>query len=117
MPEELLEHRHAPRLADEVRRAVPAGTLTPTTSVRFRPEPAPSARPSSSRPTGQPNESIAAGGSTTLTDAGDISANSNGALACTNMKTVAANAKAQGILIVTVAYNLKRPPVRRLQGS
>jgi len=55
---------------------------------------------------GQPNESIAAGGSTTLTVAGDISANSNGALACTNMKTVAGYAKEQGILIVTVAYNL-----------
>jgi hypothetical protein len=55
---------------------------------------------------GQPNETITAGGSATLTDAGDISANSNGALACTNMQTVATNAKAKDILIVTVAFNL-----------
>ena len=55
---------------------------------------------------GQPTETTV-GGSTTLNVANDIE-NSNGETACTNLKNVAANAKAAnpGILVVTVAYNV-----------
>jgi hypothetical protein len=53
---------------------------------------------------GQPNESIT-GGSTSLSTAGDVGS-TNDDTACNNMSTVASNAKAQNILIVTVAYNL-----------
>lgn len=52
---------------------------------------------------GQPNESGTAG-VTSVGTAGDIK-NSDGAVACDNLKAVAADAKARGILIVTVAYN------------
>jgi hypothetical protein len=57
---------------------------------------------------GQPNESIS-GGSTDLDsniNNADVGAGSDGILACANLKTVADYAKARGILIVTVAYNL-----------
>ena len=54
---------------------------------------------------GQPNESIT-GGTTTLGTGGDIGAGGNGDTACSNMTTVANQAKAQNILVVTVAYNL-----------
>ncbi len=51
---------------------------------------------------GQPNETAIVG-TTSLNDATDIGT-TNGTTACNNLKTVAANAKAQGILIVTVAF-------------
>jgi hypothetical protein len=52
---------------------------------------------------GQPNETGIAG-DTSVGTSGDIK-NSDGATACDNLKAVAADAKARGILIVTVAYN------------
>ena len=52
---------------------------------------------------GQPNET-GTGGSTSVGVSGDIK-NSDGVTACNNLKAVAADAKARGILIVTVAYN------------
>ncbi len=51
---------------------------------------------------GEPNET-ALPGTTSLADPVDLGA-SNGTTACNNLKTVAANAKAQGVLIVTVAF-------------
>ena len=52
---------------------------------------------------GQPNEPNIAG-VTSVGTPGDIGS-SNGVTACSNLKAVAADAKARGILIVTVAYN------------
>lgn len=52
---------------------------------------------------GQPNET-GVGGSTLVSDPADVK-NSDGALACNNLKAVAADAKLRNILIVTVAYN------------
>lgn len=52
---------------------------------------------------GEPNESNLTAGTTSLNDAGDIGS-TNGVTACNNLLTVAANAKAQNILIVTVAF-------------
>ena len=51
---------------------------------------------------GQPNEQNF-GGSTSLAPSGDVGS-TNGTTACNNFKAVAANAKAQGLLIVTVAF-------------
>ncbi len=51
---------------------------------------------------GQPNEQNVSG-STALNTSSDIGS-SNGAIACNNLKAVAANAKAQNVLIVTVAF-------------
>ncbi len=51
---------------------------------------------------GEPNET-ALPGTTSLADPLDLGT-SNGATACNNLKTVAASAKAQGVLIVTVAF-------------
>jgi hypothetical protein len=53
---------------------------------------------------GQPNESFS-GTSTTLTT-NAYPGSSNGATACTNLGTVASNAKAADITVITVAYNL-----------
>ena len=55
---------------------------------------------------GQPTETTV-GGSTALSDPADIE-NSNGETACTDLKNVAANAKAANpeILVVTVAFNV-----------
>lgn len=53
---------------------------------------------------GQPTETTT-GGSTTLSVAGDITS-TNGTTACSNLSTVATNAKAAGILVVTVGFNL-----------
>ncbi len=53
---------------------------------------------------GQPNEPDVAG-STSISTPGDIGS-SNGITACNNLKAVAADAKARGILVVTVGYNL-----------
>ncbi|MGM7777605.1 pilus assembly protein TadG-related protein [Arthrobacter sp. KNU-44] len=53
---------------------------------------------------GQPNEPDVAG-STSVATPGDIGS-SNGVTACNNLLAVAADAKARGILIVTVGYNL-----------
>jgi hypothetical protein len=54
---------------------------------------------------GAPNEAIN-GGSTTLSVSGDIGSTSTTTdAACNNLTTVAANAKAAGILVVTVAFN------------
>jgi hypothetical protein len=72
---------------------------------------------------GQPNESAATGGFTTLTDGNDVFSKTDriktvgvglamryyyngGHEACENMKAVAANAKAAGVLVITIAYNL-----------
>ena len=52
---------------------------------------------------GAPNETIS-GGSSSLDVSGDIGATNSDA-ACTNFKTVAANAKAAGVTVVTVAFN------------
>lgn len=52
---------------------------------------------------GQPNET-GNGGSTSVGSSGDIKS-SDGPTACSNLKAVAADAKARGILIITVAYN------------
>ncbi|WP_186466966.1 pilus assembly protein TadG-related protein [Arthrobacter sp. UKPF54-2] len=52
---------------------------------------------------GQPNES-GISGVTSVGVSGDIR-NSDSVVACNNLKAVAADAKARGILIVTVAYN------------
>lgn len=52
---------------------------------------------------GQPNET-GIGGVTSLDVSGDVK-NSDGAVACSNLQAVAADAKARGILVVTVAYN------------
>ncbi|WP_441407861.1 pilus assembly protein TadG-related protein [Arthrobacter sp. 2MCAF15] len=52
---------------------------------------------------GQPNET-GSGGDTSVGVSGDIK-NSDGPTACSNLKAVAADAKARGILIITVAYN------------
>ncbi|MGZ4553593.1 MAG: pilus assembly protein TadG-related protein [Mycobacteriaceae bacterium] len=63
---------------------------------------------------GQPNEEIT-GGTTDLNTAGDIGAGTSAGLtACNNLNTVASNAKAKGILIITIAYNLSGA---RCQGS
>lgn len=51
---------------------------------------------------GQPNENTIAG-STSLTTSSDIG-NSDGGTACTNLRQVAINTKAQGVLIITVAF-------------
>ncbi len=53
---------------------------------------------------GQPNETLS-GGSANLSTPGDLGS-SNGNTACGNLNTVATNAKAANILVVTVAYNL-----------
>ncbi len=52
---------------------------------------------------GQPNEHNIAGSDNSLLTDNDIGT-TNGAVACTNLKTVAAEAKARGLLIVTVAF-------------
>jgi len=68
---------------------------------------------------GAPNES-ATGGSTTLSNPGDIE-NTNKNLACTDLSTldglagVASNAKAAGLLVVTVAFNVD--PTTKCNGS
>ncbi|WP_442543655.1 pilus assembly protein TadG-related protein [Arthrobacter sp. KN11-1C] len=53
---------------------------------------------------GEPNEPDVAG-STSVSTPGDIGS-SNGITACNNLLAVAADAKARGILIITVGYNL-----------
>jgi hypothetical protein len=56
---------------------------------------------------GAPNESVTTASSlTALNVAGDIE-NTNKDTACTNLTTVASNAKTAGILVVTVAYNVQ----------
>lgn len=70
--------------------SLPARTFPPKKAIIFETD-------------GQPNESGAASGSTSLDVAGDV-INSNGLAACNNLKAVAANAKAEKILIVTVAF-------------
>mgnify|MGYP000294519060 CR=1 FL=1 len=52
---------------------------------------------------GQPNEQNIAGSDNSLLTANDIGT-TNGAVACTNLKAVATDAKARGLLIVTVAF-------------
>ena len=54
---------------------------------------------------GVPNESIT-GGSKDLKVAGDIESSASNDTACNNLTDVAANAKAAGILVVTVGYNV-----------
>jgi len=75
--------------------AYPAGALARTGTVRkaiiFETD-------------GIPNESNFSG-STALTDSVDIGSTATGT-ACTNLKTVATNAKTAGVLVVTVAYNV-----------
>jgi hypothetical protein len=61
---------------------------------------------------GQPNEQIS-GGSNDLNNS-NYPGNSNGQTACTNLTDVATRAKNEGILILTVAYNLS---TQRCQGS
>ncbi len=70
--------------------SLPARTFPPKKAIIFETD-------------GQPNESGAASGSTSLDVAGDI-INPGGLAACNNLKAVAANAKAEKILIVTVAF-------------
>ncbi len=53
---------------------------------------------------GQPNEQFT-GGSTSLENA-SYPGSTSGSTACTNLGNVATNAKAQNVLIITVAYNL-----------
>ncbi len=53
---------------------------------------------------GQPNESFS--GNSTALGTTASPGNSNGTTACNQLQTVADNAKAQGILIITIAYNL-----------
>jgi hypothetical protein len=66
---------------------------------------------------GAPNESIN-GGSTALNVSGDIgSTATNNDTACNNFTTVAANAKAAGILAVTVAYNVSTAKCSTATGS
>ncbi len=52
---------------------------------------------------GEPNEQNISGGTTSLSNGVDLGT-TNGATACQNLKDVAANAKAQGLLIITVAF-------------
>jgi Flp pilus assembly protein TadG len=52
---------------------------------------------------GQPNEENISTGTTSLNNSGDIGS-TNGTTACNNLKQVATNTKAQGVLIVTVAF-------------
>ncbi|MFE4227504.1 pilus assembly protein TadG-related protein [Arthrobacter sp. NPDC056886] len=52
---------------------------------------------------GQPNEQNVAASDNSLNTANDIGT-TNAAVACSNLKAVAANAKAEGLLIVTVAF-------------
>ncbi|MFJ4168159.1 pilus assembly protein TadG-related protein [Paenarthrobacter sp. NPDC089714] len=52
---------------------------------------------------GEPNEQNITGGTTALSNSGDLGT-TNGATACQNLKDVATNAKAQGLLIITVAF-------------
>jgi hypothetical protein len=67
---------------------------------------------------GAPNEQITTGGSTALNIAGDISSTATNAdTACNNFKTVATNAKAAGILAVTVAYNVGSDKCSTASGS
>jgi hypothetical protein len=55
---------------------------------------------------GQPNENnMGSSADLSLNTSTDIGSN-NGNTACNNARTVAANAKAAGIMVVTVAYNL-----------
>jgi Putative Flp pilus-assembly TadE/G-like len=66
---------------------------------------------------GAPNESIN-GGSTALNVSGDIgSTATNNDTACNNFTTVAAYAKAAGILAVTVAYNVSTAKCSTATGS
>ncbi|WOH17568.1 pilus assembly protein TadG-related protein [Paenarthrobacter sp. GOM3] len=52
---------------------------------------------------GEPNEENITGGSTDLNTSTDLGS-TNGTTACNNLTTVAANAKAEGLLIITVAF-------------
>jgi Flp pilus assembly protein TadG len=64
---------------------------------------------------GAPNESNF-GGSTALNDPADIGS-TDGATACTNLTTVATNAKNNNILVVTVAFNIQTTDLCGGRGS